>query len=80
VVAGLAVAGCGSSTGTPASNAPNAPSGGGGSGGSSSGKTLNVAVVTDLTGTDAPARKPFNEGVVSFFKTYPSVGGKKFNV
>lgn len=78
VIAGLAVAGCGSSAGSPAANAPNAPSGGSGGGGS--GKTLNLALVTDLTGTDAPARKPFNEGVVSYFKTYPTAGGKKFNV
>jgi ABC-type branched-subunit amino acid transport system substrate-binding protein len=41
---------------------------------------LNVALTTDLTGEDAPARKPFNEGVVAFFKTHPTIAGRPIKV
>lgn len=80
VVAGLLVAGCGS--GSSASSSASAPSAGGssGSGGSGGGKSLNIALVTDLTGTNAASRKPFNEGVVAFFKTYPTAGSRSFNI
>ena len=41
---------------------------------------LNVALTTDLTGEDAPARKPFNEGVVAYFKTHPDIAGRGVKV
>lgn len=42
--------------------------------------SLNVALVTDLTGEDAPSRKPFNEGVIAYFKTHNMIAGRSANV
>jgi ABC-type branched-subunit amino acid transport system substrate-binding protein len=76
VAVGVLAAGCGSA----ATTGGGGGSSGGSSGGGGGGKTLNVALVTDLTGTNAPSRKPFNEGVLAFFKTYPTAKGSKFKV
>lgn len=65
VVLALVLAGCGSSS-----------SSGGGGGGNS----YQIAFVTELTGTFSVSRKPFDEGVVAYFKTNPTVNGKKVNV
>lgn len=66
VVSAFLLTACGSSS-----------SSGGGSGG---GKTDHVAFVTELTGPFSVSRKPFNEGVLAYFKTYPTVNGKTVNV
>lgn len=50
------------------------------SSGGSSGNTYKVAFVTELTGPFSVSRKPFDEGVVAYFKTNPSVNGKTVNV
>ena len=50
------------------------------SSGGSSGNTYKVAFVTELTGPFSVSRKPFNEGVIAYFKTNPTVNGKKVSV
>lgn len=44
------------------------------------GGSLNIALTTDLTGEDAPSRKPFNEGVIAYFKTHAQIGGRAVHV
>lgn len=50
------------------------------SGGGASGNSYQVAFVTELTGPFSVSRKPFDEGVVAYFKTNQSINGKKVNV
>lgn len=66
VVSALVLSACGSAS----------SSGGGGGGG----KTYQVAFVTELTGPFSVSRKPFNEGVIAYFKTNPTVNGKTVKV
>lgn len=64
IVSALVLAACGSSS----------------SGGGSGGNSYQIAFVTELTGTFSVSRKPFDEGVVAYFKANPTVNGKKVNV
>lgn len=43
-------------------------------------KAISVSLITDLTGEDAPARKPFNEGVISYFRAHPKIGKARVTV
>lgn len=51
-----------------------------GAGAKAKSKTLNIALVTDLTGTNTASRRPFNEGVIAFFHTHHSAGPYGFKV
>jgi ABC-type branched-subunit amino acid transport system substrate-binding protein len=50
------------------------------SSGGSSGNSYKIAFVTELTGPFSVSRKPFDEGVVAYFKSNPTVNGKKVSV
>ena len=65
----LVLAACGSSS--PSSGKTSSPSGA-----THSSKTIKIAFVTELTGPFSVSRKAFNEGVIAFFKTYPTVNGR----